>query len=375
MTTARAIGAALHLRGLTKRYGDVIAANNVDLEVKPGELLTLLGPSGSGKTTLLMMLAGFTEPSEGAILVDGKDVSALPPHRRNIGVVFQHYALFPHMTVAENIAFPLQMRGMRADEIARKVRSALDLVQMPQMASRFPTQLSGGQQQRVAFARAIVFDPPVLLLDEPLGALDRKLRDAMQIELKQLHTRLGLTMIYVTHDQGEALALSDRIAVVEAGRIAQLGTPRELYETPRTSFVADFLGESNFIPATMRAHAPGTCTALSGDGLVFTAGPAAGHAIGAPVHIVVRPERIAVGQDASDLPNRFTGQVEDVSYVGEAVRYRVRLGARIAVTAKVQNRGAFNAIGATPSSLQVGWSAEDSIVFARRAEETVGGGP
>ncbi|MBM3522679.1 MAG: ABC transporter ATP-binding protein [Alphaproteobacteria bacterium] len=375
MSIARRIGAALHLRGLTKRYGDVLAADNVDLEVRPGELLTLLGPSGSGKTTLLMMLAGFTEPTDGAILVDGKDVSALPPHRRNIGVVFQHYALFPHMTVAENIAFPLQMRGQRGEDVARKVREALELVQMPQMAARFPAQLSGGQQQRVAFARAIVFDPPVLLLDEPLGALDRKLRDAMQIELKQLHARLGLTMIYVTHDQSEALALSDRIAVVEAGRIAQLGTPRELYETPRSSFVADFLGESNFISATLRSSGDDVCRAESSDGLALTARPAGENAVGSPIHIVVRPERILVGDESASLANRFVGSVEDVSYVGEAVRYRVRLGAALAVTAKVQNRGAYNAIGAAPTTLAVGWSAEDSIVFARSANAPSGGGP
>src|SRR5215216_3040300 len=241
------LGARVIFDQIEKRYGSVIAVDGVSLDIAPGEFLTLLGPSGSGKTTTLMMLAGFEIPTAGEIFVDEDPIASVPPYRRNIGMVFQNYALFPHMTVGENIAFPLQMRKMSRAEITRQTTAVLALVGLPRYEGRYTRQLSGGQQQRVAVARALVFNPRVLLMDEPLGALDKQLRESLQLELKRLHERLGVTIIYVTHDQGEALVMSDRIAVLHRGRIEQIGLPTELYERPATRFVAAFLGESNFL--------------------------------------------------------------------------------------------------------------------------------
>ena len=239
-STDAGLGARIVLNDVTKYYGDVGAVLGVTLDVAPGEILTLLGSSGSGKTTTLLIVAGFHAPSSGDVWVDERDVTNLPPERRNVGIVFQHYALFPHMSVAENIAFPLRMRGLRSSDICSKVTAALELVRMSGFDTRYPSQLSGGQQQRVALARATVFQPPVLLLDEPLGALDKKLRDKMQLELKELQSKTGITMIYVTHDQTEALSLSDRIAVMHDGRIEQIGTPSDLYERPANTLRRGF---------------------------------------------------------------------------------------------------------------------------------------
>ncbi|MFL5334564.1 MAG: ABC transporter ATP-binding protein, partial [Geminicoccaceae bacterium] len=235
----------MELRAISKRYGTFTAVDAVSLRVERGQFLTLLGPSGSGKTTILMAIAGFVAPSEGAVLLDGRDITALPPERRDFGMVFQGYALFPHMTVAENVAFPLRVRGLSRAGRDAKVRAALDLVQLARFAERRPAQLSGGQQQRVALARALVFDPDLLLLDEPLSALDKKLRAELQEELKALHRRVGRTFVNVTHDQEEALSLSDQVAILNHGRLVQVGPPEVLYERPRTRFVADFLGKSN----------------------------------------------------------------------------------------------------------------------------------
>src|SRR5215212_707864 len=246
-------GARLDLRGLTKHYGPVIAVDAIDLIVEAGEFITLLGPSGSGKTTIMMMIAGFTQPTAGEILVDGIDIAGVAPERRNIGMVFQNYALFPHMTVFDNIAFPLKMRRWPKDRIAVAVRDALGIVRLEGFAGRYPRELSGGQQQRVALSRALVYRPPVLLMDEPLGALDKKLREELQIEIKHIQSQLGLTVIYVTHDQSEALTMSDRIAVMNHGNILQLGPPETLYRLPATPFVADFLGDSNFLSGTIAA--------------------------------------------------------------------------------------------------------------------------
>src|SRR5580658_2745555 len=244
-------GAAVFLSGLEKRYDNVGAVRGVSLDIRSGEFLTLLGPSGSGKTTTLMMIAGFEAPSDGDITIDGRSVVTLPPHRRNIGMVFQNYALFPHLTVAENIGFPLKQRGVDRATRARLVDESLELVRLPGYEARYPRQLSGGQQQRVALARAIVFQPRLLLLDEPLGALDKQLRESLQLEMRRLHADLGITFIHVTHDQEEALTMSDRIAVVNEGRIAQLGTPEDLYDRPCDRFVASFIGESNFLPCNL----------------------------------------------------------------------------------------------------------------------------
>ena len=247
----RSAGSSLELRDLAKRYAAVAAVKNLSLQVEPGEFVSLLGPSGSGKTTTLMLIAGFIEPDRGHVLLDGVDITTLPPHRRNIGTVYQNYALFPHMSVAKNVAFPLEMRGLAREEIRRLVSRALDMVQLADRGGHYPRQLSGGQQQRVALARALVFEPPLLLMDEPLGALDKKLRGEMQHEIKSIQRRLGITTIYVTHDQEEALSMSDRVVVMRGGRIEQAASPTALYDRPANGFVAEFIGAANLLHASV----------------------------------------------------------------------------------------------------------------------------
>jgi putative spermidine/putrescine transport system ATP-binding protein len=302
-----ASGHALTLRALTKRYGDFVAVRDVSLQVERGQFLTLLGPSGSGKTTILMCIAGFVAPSEGQVLLDGRDITALPPEKRDFGMVFQGYALFPHMTVAENVAFPLRVRRLGAADREAKVRAALDLVQLDRFADRRPAQLSGGQQQRVALARALVFDPALLLLDEPLSALDKKLRAELQEELKALHRRVGRTFVNVTHDQEEALSLSDRVAILNHGTLVQ--------ERPRTRFVADFLGKSNFLHGTVTGH--------TADGFALRAGAtpliqraAERPAIGTPALLSLRPEKIALLGPQDRAENQVEGRVTGWSYLG-----------------------------------------------------------
>ncbi|MFI9625904.1 ABC transporter ATP-binding protein [Streptomyces sp. NPDC052042] len=322
---ARARGAAVWLRQLTKRYGGRAAVDRVSLDIEVGEFMTFLGPSGSGKTTTLNMIAGFSRATEGSITVDGVDVAGLPPHRRDLGMVFQHYALFPHMTVTKNIAFPLEQRKVPKAEIATRVAEALRMVQLEGMADRLPSQLSGGQQQRVALARAVVFNPRVLLMDEPLGALDKKLREQLQGEIARMHRELGITFVFVTHDQEEALALSDRIAVFNEGRIEQVGTPEELYERPATLFVARFLGESNVF--TGRRTAPGV---LTGDGYELAVPPGTDTAVGGKdqVALVVRPERmrlLAPGEAAPEAHNTLDATVTEIVYFGAYRRVAVDL--------------------------------------------------
>ncbi|MBW0370815.1 ABC transporter ATP-binding protein [Ensifer adhaerens] len=301
--------------GVSKTYGALQPAiAELDLEIRAGEFLTLLGPSGSGKTTALNLLAGFQSPSSGSILVDGIDVGALPPHKRNIGVVFQHYALFPHMTVRENIAYPLRQRKVPKTEIERLVSEALRMVALESFGGRMPRQLSGGQQQRVAVARAIVFRPRLLLMDEPLGALDRKLRESVQLELKRIHRELGVTVVFVTHDQEEALVMSDRIAIFNAGRIQQIGTASELYDTPSSQFVAEFLGESNCFVGDVAGEGD---KVTGQDGVVVgvksSATPRHGRAAA-----VVRPERCRIharGEGPTE-GNLVDARVRDVVYLG-----------------------------------------------------------
>ena len=284
-------GLQVSISNVRRDYGAVVAVDDVSLDIGAGEFVSLLGPSGSGKTTLLMMLAGFEQPQSGSITIGGRDVTRVAPNKRDIAMVFQKYALFPHMTAAENIAFPLLMRNVDKAERASKVAKALEMVKLGGYGARKPAELSGGQQQRVALARAIVFDPPVILMDEPLGALDKKLRQHMQIELKQLQRRLGATVIYVTHDQEEALTMSDRVAVLNHGKLMQYGPPRELYDLPADAFVADFLGEMNFIDGTVTAIDGGSCTvALPGGGV--SAPAIAGLAKGDMVRLAIRPEFI-----------------------------------------------------------------------------------
>ena len=295
-TGANRLGVEVRIDRVSRNYGQVQAVSDVSLTVAPGEFVSLLGPSGSGKTTLLMMLAGFEEPDAGTIAIAGRDVTHVAPNKRDIAMVFQRYALFPHMTVAENIAFPLRMRSILRAEQQTLVARALDMVQLSGYGDRRPSALSGGQQQRVALARAIVFDPPVILMDEPLGALDKKLRQHMQIELKQLQRRLGATVIYVTHDQEEALTMSDRVAVMSQGGLSQLGAPRELYDDPANPFVADFLGEMNFLRATVDEVAGGLCRA-SAPSLTALARLPVGPLVpkkGEAVRIAIRPEAVSL---------------------------------------------------------------------------------
>jgi putative spermidine/putrescine transport system ATP-binding protein len=319
-------GAEVSLRGLTRYYGDVVAALDLNLTINAGEFVTLLGPSGSGKTTTLMMLAGFVEPSAGDILIDGRSVVDLPPHRRDIGVVFQNYALFPHMSVFDNVAFPLRMRHVGRPTMRQRVQEALDMVQLGDLGQRRINQLSGGQQQRVALARALVFQPPLLLMDEPLGALDRKLREQMQIEIKRIQHALGVTVVYVTHDQDEALMLSDRIAVMNTGTIHQVGTPDEIYEQPATAFVAEFVGESNFLDGLVEAVAAGGVTVRLPGG-VCVHGPAMPVEKGQRLKVMIRPEVLRLRTDLrSDADNAVDGVVEEVVYLGQAIGYTVRIG-------------------------------------------------
>ncbi|MBN9038321.1 MAG: ABC transporter ATP-binding protein [Rhizobiales bacterium] len=289
--------AALSLRNLVKRYGKVTATDSVSLDVEAGEFVSLLGPSGSGKTTLLMLLAGFETADSGEIRLHGRDISRVPPNKRDIGMVFQRYALFPHMTVAQNVAFPLRMRGVAKAEQERRVKAALDMVELREHLDRVPAQLSGGQQQRVALARAIVFEPGILLMDEPLGALDKKLRKHMQVELTELQHRLKATVIYVTHDQEEALAMSSRVAIINEGRIEQLSTPRDLYDRPASPFVGDFIGDINLFDAKVEEMQSGACAVATPFGRLLgtPVGPAA-LAPGAAVRVGVRPERLSVDE-------------------------------------------------------------------------------
>ena len=310
----------LVLEGIERSYGDVQAVRGVNLTVKAGELLTILGPSGCGKTTLLKLVAGFERPDRGRIRLGGNDVTNTPPSRRNIGMVFQNYALFPHMTAARNIAFPLEMRKFTRAEIDARVAQALETVAVKGMGERLPRQLSGGQQQRVALARAIVFDPELLLMDEPFGALDRKLREHMHVELKRLHERLRLTALFVTHDQEEALVLSDRIAIMQAGEIVQVGTPDEIYGQPASRFVASFIGESNLLDG----HYLGNGDVQLASGLRLRAGTRQASGSGM-VLVLIRPEaaRLLAPDEPSD--NRFGATVIERIYLGQSAKYRLAL--------------------------------------------------
>jgi spermidine/putrescine transport system ATP-binding protein len=327
----------LELRQVRKQYGEVVAVDTVSLEVRRGEFLTLLGPSGCGKTTLLRMVAGLETPTGGSILLDGADITALPAYRRNVHTVFQQYALFPHLTVAENVAFGLERKGLPAPEVAAKVGAALAQVQLSGFEERMPRQLSGGQQQRVALARALVLEPRVLLLDEPLGALDLKLRREMQIELKALNRRLGIAFIFVTHDQEEALSMSDRIAVMRSGSVEQLGSAESLYEAPRTEFVANFLGTSNLLPGVVR-RSQGELADIEVHGQVVRCYSHRGRSPGEPVRIAVRPEKIAVASAAEAAPAGWPGTISSRVYLGTSTTYRVRLDAGPELTVFEQNR-------------------------------------
>lgn len=334
----------LQLRKLTKRYSSFEAVCDLDLDVPSGSLLTLLGPSGCGKTTVLRMIAGFLNVTSGDILVDGKDISRVEPNFRDIGMVFQNYALFPHMTVASNVAFGLKMRGVSKEEQATRVHEALEMVQLTHLADRYPSQLSGGQQQRVALARAVVINPKLLLLDEPLGALDRHLREGLQSELRELQQKLGITSILVTHDQEEALYLSDYIAVMNRGRIEQLDSPIALYDRPRSEFVARFLGVPNIFDAKIVATS-GTEATLSLAGQLIVVKDAEGRSAGADCKVSIRPSHIEVA-GADDPREGIAGTVKNMHELGERVVYRVEVtGLQIEANAPRNNNRHRYAVG------------------------------
>jgi spermidine/putrescine transport system ATP-binding protein len=331
-------GGEVRLVGLEKRFDDVVAVDGIDLDVPGGEFFSLLGPSGCGKTTTLRLIAGFEQPTTGTILLDGVDVAQVPPHRRNVNTVFQSYALFPFLSVEENVAFGLRYKGVEAAEAKIQVQEVLSLVRMDGMEKRRPAQLSGGQQQRVALARALVLNPAVLLLDEPLGSLDAKLRKALQLELKTLQEEIGITFIYVTHDQEEALTMSDRIGVMSNGNVEQVGTPDEVYEEPANAWVADFLGVSNLMDGVAEGgSADGSCRVRIGD-FEFTAGRGDLAAAG-PVKLVVRPERVSLDPHGASGENRVPGMVERLVYSGPTTQIIVRLAPGEALQAMIPNRG------------------------------------
>ena len=308
----------LAIAGLTKRYGSFTALAPTDLEVAEGEFLTLLGPSGSGKTTLLSLIAGLAVPDGGRLHINGRDATHAAPHERDIGLVFQNYALFPHMTVAENVAFPLAMRRIDKAGAAKRVVEALELVCLPQLAGRYPKELSGGQQQRIALARCLVYKPSIVLMDEPLGALDKKLRDHMQLEIKRIHRDTGATIVYVTHDQEEAMTMSDRICLMNGGTIEQLGTPSDLYFAPKTLFVADFIGESNLLRGRVSAANGADVEVTLGDGATrVTATAHAPVASGDPVRVMVRPQNIA---PAANGANTLRGRVVESMITGSLTK-------------------------------------------------------
>jgi ABC-type Fe3+/spermidine/putrescine transport system ATPase subunit len=333
--------AEVTLRGLTKRFDDVVAVDSVDLQVDAGEFMSLLGPSGCGKTTTLRLIAGFELPNEGSILIGGDDVARLPPYRRDVNTVFQSYALFPHLKVLDNVAYGLKQRGLSKEQRHDRARSMLELVRLPEVEERKPKQLSGGQQQRVALARALVMEPKVLLLDEPLGALDLKVRRQLQIELKRIQATVGVTFVYVTHDQEEALAMSDRVAVMNDGRIEQVGTPREIYDSPASPFVADFIGETNFIEA---------------DGTL----------------IAVRPERVQLRPEGAGGGAGIAGEVVTTMVIGPQVQCLVRGDDGQEVLVRQQRNGGESPLEAVRAGerVHVHWAQDAALVLAREREGT-----
>ena len=354
----RAAALPIFARQIAKAYGSVQALDHVDLDIRSGEFLTLLGPSGSGKTTLLMVLAGFTRPDSGSLKFGDDEMIRVAPHKRDVGMVFQNYALFPHMNVAANIAFPLRLRGMSKTDAAARVAAVLEMVQLPGYGARGVDQLSGGQKQRVALARAIVFEPRILLMDEPLSALDKQLREYMQIELRRLHDKLGMTTVYVTHDQREALTMSDRVAVIDRGRIVQLDAPRRLYDQPANRFVAEFIGESAFLPVDRRNDGFFLC----GERLKLAEGPVPeGRCV-----LMLRPERLhLLAETTPGHLNILRGTIESVVYQGESFLLQARLadGAAFALRG-VSTRDAMATIPRPGEAALFGVAPEDAVLLA-----------
>ncbi len=363
---ARNSSLPIHIRQVTKRYGDVHALDHIDLDIRSGEFLTLLGPSGSGKTTLLTVLAGFTRPDSGSLKFGDEEVICTAPHKRGVGMVFQNYALFPHMNVAGNVAFPLKLRGVARQEIAERVERALEMVRLGGYGGRGVDELSGGQRQRVALARAIVFEPRIMLMDEPLSALDKQLREHMQLELRQLHDKLGMTTVYVTHDQREALTMSDRIAVIHAGRIMQLDTPRAIYEQPVNRFVAEFIGESSFVPVRVRQGAAflgeqqlETATAPDGEGSRL---------------LMLRPEHLKVlGANYQGGLNVLDARLLATVYQGESSLLQAQLADGSVVSIRCEGAGHGSAGALRPGdAISLGLASKHTILLAaEQADEAV----
>jgi putative spermidine/putrescine transport system ATP-binding protein len=351
-------GASLTFDRVSKSYGPVTALQSTSMTIAPGEFFALLGPSGSGKSTLLGTIAGFVAPSGGRVLVDGADITGMPPHRRNVGMVFQNYALFPYLTVAQNIAFPLKMRRLPRAEIAARVDRALEMVRLGGFGPRMPARLSGGQQQRVALARAAVYDPPLLLMDEPLGALDKNLREEMQEELRQFHQIVGATIVYVTHDQQEAASMADRIAIMNHGKTEQIGAPHKVYEQPSNSFVARFLGEANmFRLRQVRPDGAGCMRCDTEEALPLLASGAMPGVVAC-----VRPEDVIITTTPNGRDNCFPGQITDIVQVAGTVRYRVAVAAGYTLSVRVsaERRATVLTLG---GAVHVGWDASDMLVL------------
>lgn len=337
--------------------GEVLVVKDLNLKIAKGEFVTMLGPSGSGKTTCLMMLAGFETATHGAINLGGVSINDIPPHKRGIGMVFQSYALFPHMTVGENLSFPLEVRGMGKDERETKVIRALDMVQMGDFAQRRPAQLSGGQQQRIALARALVFEPQVVLMDEPLGALDKQLREHMQFEIKHLHESLGITVVYVTHDQSEALTMSDRVAVFDDGRIQQLAPPEDLYERPENSFVAQFIGENNKLAGTVMSQKGEIATIKLDNGATCQALAVNCGDVGSKTLVSIRPERVSISGKKG--PNTTQAQVLELIYLGDHIRCRLNVHGNDEFVVKVPNAAGHKHL-VVGETTEITWAADDA---------------
>jgi putative spermidine/putrescine transport system ATP-binding protein len=361
----------LKTRDLRKTYGPVIALTGANIDLEEGEFLTLLGPSGSGKTTMLMLIAGLVQPDSGEVWIDGRLATYAPPHKRDIGMVFQNYALFPHLTVAENIAFPLRMRGKSETDIRREVARVLDLIQLPEIGGRLPRALSGGQQQRIALARCIVYRPSIVLMDEPLGALDKKLRDQMKLEIKRLHTELGITVLYVTHDQEEAMIMSDRICLMNNSRIEQIGSPADLYFSPRSVFAADFIGESNLLDAQVAAVDGSEVTLISTAGVLLKAKSGDGRAVrsGEAVKLMVRPEMLSVLQPGAKADNVIEARLMDVILVGGVTKTYARLADGKLLAATGLTHGPLDAVE-KDAGIRLGWAKESGVVLPRDGPAT-----
>ena len=355
---SKADDAYVRFEKVQKSYdGEVLVVKDLNLDIARGEFVTMLGPSGSGKTTCLMMLAGFEPATNGEIYIGDKSINHIPPHKRGIGMVFQNYALFPHMSVGENLSFPLEVRKMNRADAEKQVKRALDMVQMGDFINRRPAQLSGGQQQRIALARALVFEPELVLMDEPLGALDKQLREHMQYEIKHIHENLGVTVVYVTHDQSEALTMSDRIAVFNDGVIQQLSSAEDLYERPQNAFVAQFIGENNELVGTVEKISDGICSVRLDDGTQVKAEKVNVDKVGDKTLLSLRPERVEIDPQ-KNMAAEISGKIEELIYLGDHIRVRMNVAGNDQFIAKVRNRGDKREF-TEGQEIKVGWAVSD----------------